>query len=533
MRFLNIVRRQIDTALLNPIRSLKKRYIPLLLIYFSYGLAGFSAIALSFWEKSGLSLSAEQLISISVWVMVPWTLKMVFGQMVDSVALFGNRRQSYIFLGAFLMIVGSVLLAGLAGRYDWIMWIGNEYVIYLLSSVFMTFGFVIQDVTADTMTTEVVDRTEIIQRKVRARSAQSVQSELSMVQLLGRLALSLAAFSVAGFGGWLAQHLPYETIFWMTLSIPFISCIGVLFIRLEKIEDHERKPLNKQILFWGLVFAVFSVVMAVSDMPFAQEIVFAVSLILLSAMMAIITKELSPQKRRVLALTLLVLFFYRITPYTGPGLQWWMIDQLGFDQAFFGILAQLGAFVALLILWFFSDFIANKPIRSVLIFLVIADTVMSLPELGLYFGVQDLLGLSAQTVALFDTALGSPLVNISMVPLLALLAFYAPVGYRGTWFAIGASLMNLALSGGQILTKYLNQIFEVTREIVDQTGTVTVPADYSQLGILMIVRLIIGLALPLVAILLFLRKTPRVGTELIKEDLSEEAPIPPRKRVEE
>jgi len=512
---------------------MKRRYIPLLLIYFAYGLSGFSAIALSFWEKETLTLSAEQLISISVWVMVPWTLKMVFGQMVDSVTLFGNRRKSYIFVGAFFMVIGSILLACLAGDYEWIGWIGGEYAVYLLSAIFMTFGFVIQDVTADTMTTEVVERTEIKKGKKVKRPDEVVQSELSMVQLLGRLALSLAAFSVAGFGGWLAQNVPYETIFWMTLAIPFLSCVGVLFIRLEKIQAHERKPLNKQILLWGFIFAIFSVVMAVSDLPFAQEIVFGVSLILLSAMMCIITKDLPKAKFRVLALTLLVLFLYRLTPYTGPGLQWWMIDALGFDQMFFGVLAQLGALVALLILWFFSDFIANKPVRSVLIFLVFADTIMSLPELGLYFGIHDTLGLSAQAVAMFDTALGSPLINISMVPLLALLAFYAPAGYRGTWFAIGASLMNLALSGGQILTKYLNQAFEVTREVLDEAGTILVPEDYTELGTLMIVRLIVGFALPLFAILLFLRKTPRVAPEFIQGDLSEQAPIPPQKKVDE
>jgi len=210
-----------------------------------------------------------------------------------------------------------------------------------------------------------------------------------------------------------------------------------------------------------------------------------------------------------------------------------MIDQLGFDQMFFGVLAQLGALVALLVLWFFSDFIANKPIRSVLIFLVFMDAIMSLPELGLYFGLHDALGMSAQSVALFDTALGSPLVNISMVPLLALLAFYAPAGYRGTWFAIGASLMNLALSGGRILTKYLNEIFVVTREVIDEQGAVLVSADYSDLGILMIVRTVFAFIIPLLAILLFLRKTPRISPEFVQEDISEQAPIPPQKRVEE
>jgi len=522
---------QLNKALLTPVKALKKRYIPLLLVYFAYGLSGFSAIALSFWEKESLSLSTEQLISISVWVMIPWTLKMVFGQMVDSVPLFGSNRKGYIFLGAIFMMIGAVLLAGLAGRYEWIMWIGSEYTIYLLSAVFTTFGFVIQDVTADTMSTEVVERTEIKEEKLVNRSEKDIQGDLAMVQVLGRLALSLAIFLVAGLGGWLAANFSYEVIFWATIIIPVISCIGVLFVRLEKVKEHERKPVNLKILSGGLAFAVFSVVMAVIDHPFSQEIVFGVSLLLLSFMLYLVTRDIPKAKFKILLFTMIALFLYRATALmgVGPGLNWWTIDVLGFDQAFFGVLAQIGAGVALLVLWFFSDFIANRPVRSVLIFLVFFGSIMSLPELGLFYRIHEFLGLEAKTIALFDTALGSPLAHISMVPLLALIAFYAPAGYRGTWFAIGASLMNLALTAGNLLTKYLNRIFVITREVLDETGKVLVSQNYDDLGILMICRLVLSFVIPFLAILFFLRKTPETSQVGVIEDISDEAPIPSRK----
>ncbi|MEK9142729.1 MAG: hypothetical protein AAB308_16870, partial [Nitrospirota bacterium] len=61
---------------------------------------------------------------------------------------------------------------------------------------------------------------------------------------------------------------------------------------------------------------------------------------------------------------------------------------------------------------------------------------------------------------------------------------------------------NLALSFSQLGTKYLNEIFVVTREVRDQaTGTIQTPADYSPLGDLLITQLLLGLALPFVAIL--------------------------------
>jgi hypothetical protein len=61
---------------------------------------------------------------------------------------------------------------------------------------------------------------------------------------------------------------------------------------------------------------------------------------------------------------------------------------------------------------------------------------------------------------LTDTALASPFDYIAQVLMLTLVAIYAPEGKKGTWFALMASLMNIALSAGGLLTKYLNKIFD-------------------------------------------------------------------------
>lgn len=63
-----------------------------------------------------------------------------------------------------------------------------------------------------------------------------------------------------------------------------------------------------------------------------------------------------------------------------------------------------------------------------------------------------------------------------------------------------ASFTNLALSLSQLGTKYLNQIHVITREVRDQTGALQVPADYGQLGDLLILQLLLSFALPFAAI---------------------------------
>ena len=57
------------------------------------------------------------------------------------------------------------------------------------------------------------------------------------------------------------------------------------------------------------------------------------------------------------------------------------------------------------------------------------------------------------------------------------------------------------MSASQLGTKYLNQIFEVTREIRDPvTQAVKATADYSQLGTLFMISIALGLIVPFAAI---------------------------------
>jgi hypothetical protein len=81
-----------------------------------------------------------------------------------------------------------------------------------------------------------------------------------------------------------------------------------------------------------------------------------------------------------------------------------------------------------------------------------------------------------------------------MIPLLTLVAIYAPSGHRATWFALMASLMNLALVAGALGTKYVNLLFPVNR------------GAYENLPALVIAVMIVGLVLPLSAILAFARR---------------------------
>ena len=125
--------KNIKNSLINPIKHFKLRYLPLLMIYFAYGMSGISSVAETFWVKKELNLSAAALVSLGVWLSLPWTIKMVFGQLVDSVPIFGSQRRVYVYIGATFIALGTILLIGLAGDYEWVKFTTKENV-YIISN---------------------------------------------------------------------------------------------------------------------------------------------------------------------------------------------------------------------------------------------------------------------------------------------------------------------------------------------------------------------------------------------------------------
>ena len=171
---------------------------------------------------------------------------------------------------------------------------------------------------------------------------------------------------------------------------------------------------------------------------------------------------------------------------------------LGFDEGFYGTLAQVGAGLSLVGAWLFSDVITRQPIPKVLLWLTVLGTILTLPSLALALRwdewTEQMFGFGARTIAFVDTTVSSPFVELSMIPALTLVALNAPPGRRATWFALMASLMNVALVAGQLQTKYLNLLFDVDR------------GSYENLPVLVGAVLLIGFVVPVAGVLAFGRR---------------------------
>jgi len=366
----------------------------------------------------------------------------------------------------------------------------SKKAVYIFASVIAVTGFVMQDVVADTMTTEVIDKNQ---------PQEKINQELATIQVLARLSLGFAIFITGWIGGELADvfHDHREIVFQISLFVPLLSILGVSLVKLNPVPV---SPINKQVLFGGLIFAIFIVLMGYNDVPYSQEIIFVISISVVLYLLSDLINDLDASTIRHIKMAMIIIFVYRAMPSVGAGLSWWEIDILGFDESFFAKLSAIGGGIALAGMWFSAKFIIKRDIAEVLIFLTIIGTLLSLPIVAMYYDIHTLLGFDARTVALVDTAIASPFDYIAQVLMLTLVAIYAPEGKKGTWFALMASLMNIALSAGGLFTKYLNQIFVVSREIVTD-GVVTTAQDYSALGDLLWIVIIIGFVVPIVTII--------------------------------
>lgn len=478
------------SSLLRPILALRRTYLPLLMVYFAYGALGLIDVTRDMWIKERLTLTPAELAGIGVWLSLPWTVKMVFGQLVDSVPIFGSQRRSYILIGAVFTACGMLTLAGAAG--GWIAFNRADH-LYVLGAMLIVAGTVIQDVVADAMSTEVVSR---VDAAGNARPEDEIRAELGMVQVLGRLAVGIGILAVAGLSGWLAQFLARETVFLLGLVIPAIPALGVLLIRSE---SSERRPIDWRILVGGVGFGIVVLALALGGLPFAQEFIFVISMLVICTMLFFVTRELDAKTRREILFTVIIIFAFRATPSVGDGYFWWTLDVLKFDEAFYGNLRQTAAIIAIAAMWIFSKQLTEYSVTTVLFWLAVAGAILSLPNISLFFGfyhwTEETFGFGARAIAVVDAAAASPFAQLGMIPLLTLIAFYAPAGHRATWFALMASLMNMALVAGQLQTKYLNELFIVQR------------GDYSELGLLLITAAVLGFVLPIGAILFFGRRT--------------------------
>ena len=537
----NPIWRWIDDTFLDLGRQFRWTYLPPLMVYLASGVSGLTAIVGTFFIKDYLDLSATFLAGLAFWAGIPWILKMPLGHLVD---LIWRKKAILVYIGASLIALSIGIMYGVIAHTEAMGEIMKVEAWFVIAALLAPTGYVVQDVVADAMTVEAVPT---IDEHGNPYSDSEIKMMHTTMQTLGRIAIiggliAVSLLNITMFKGVedMSEEMKvaiYADVYLLALVIPIISIIGVILAayllkrRARELHEqgHDNESIDK-ILFapdgethpnwWilggSIIFAAFTLIMGISEVPLAQEIIFLGSMSIILFVMYRLLLELDPSVRKMLVGTAVIIFVFRAVPLHGPGLFWFEVDVLKFDQHFLSVLSLIASVLALFGMVLLRPMMAKRSIGFVVVILTIAGGILSLPNIGLYYGVHEWTAahtggvVDARFIAVIDTAMESPLGQVAMIPMLAWIAKNAPPHLKATFFAVMASFVNLALSASTLGTKYLNEIYLVTREVRDRaTDVIKIAADYSELGWLMIIVAIISLLAPLLTVTLIQRSALR------------------------
>ena len=531
----------IDAVVFDLARQMRWTFLPPLMVYFAAGFSGLTGIVGTFFVKEYLDLSAAYLAGLAFWAGLPWALKMPLGHLVD---IIWRWKWLLVYLGAGLIGLSVFIMYLVLTQTEMMEAVMPISAWYITSFLMAPCGLVVQDAVADAMSVEAVPKVDAEGNPISEDTSRALHTTM---QTLGRFALiggtvAVAVLNINMFSGIEdlaaeAKRQVYANIYLAALAIPLVSVSGVMLAGVQKWRarhnllktglspeaadalferpDEDTKP-NPWYFIGGGAFVALTLAVGLGGLPYGQEIIFAGSMAIVLFLMRQLIAVLSPAKARTLIGTAVIIFMFRAVPRPGDGITWFNIDVLGFDQQFLSVLSLITSVLTLVGMVVLRPLMASKPIVWIIVMLTIAGGVLTLPNIGLYYGIQDVTApltggvVDARFIAILDTAIESPLGQVAMIPMLAWIARNAPNDLKATFFAVMASFTNLALSASSLTTKYLNEIFIVTREVTDpETGAVTVPADYSQLGVLLIVVTLITVGVPLLVVWLVQRSPLR------------------------
>lgn len=515
-------------------RHFRWTFLPPLMVYFAAGISGITGIVGAFFVKDYLGLSAAFLAGLTFWVGLPWALKMPLGHLVD---IIWRWKSLLIYLGASLITASLLIMYTLVSAPEYLTPFMSVEAWFVLSALLSPCGYVVQDAVADAMSVEAVPKMDSDGQPYSEASTKSMHTTM---QMMGRIALigglvAVALLNIFMFSGVDSMSetdkaVIYGRIYLMALIIPMISVSGIILAAVMKSRsrsklqsqgmsedkifnqlDQPAEPIKANYWYFGggLAFIVIALTLGLADFSYSKETVFAGSLCIVLFLMFQLMKNLDPNTARALVGTAIIIFVFRAVPLPGPGITWFEIDVLGFDQQFLSVLTLITSLLTLLGMIVLRPFMATRSIAFIVVLLTLAQGILSLPNIGLYYGVHHWTAamtggfVDARFIALIDAAIESPLGQVAMIPMLAWIAKNAPSSLKATFFAVMASFTNLALSASSLMTKYLNDFFLVTREVRNRdTGLIEVAADYSALGWLLIAVALVALIAPLITILL-------------------------------
>jgi folate/biopterin transporter len=352
----------------------------ILLVYFVQGILGLARLAVSFFLKDDLGMTPAEVSAMLGIVILPWTIKPLFGFMSDGLPILGYRRRPYL------------LFSGVLGAASWIA-LGTVVETPWQATLAISLGSLsvaIADVIADSLVVE------------RAR-----KESLSRVGSLQALCWGTSAFGgllTAYLSGFLLERFSTQIIFLITASFPLLIALGVTLITEE--------PIQARIDIANIKQQVGQLKNAVTQ--------------------------------KSIWLPTLFLFIWQATPTADSAFFFFTTNELGFQPEFLGRVRLVTSLAAILGAWLFQRFLKGVPFRTIFFWSTVMSTVLGMTMLLLVTHANRAIGIDDHWFSLGDSLVLTVMGQIAFMPVLVLAARLCPPGVEATLFALLMSVTNLA-----------------------------------------------------------------------------------------
>jgi predicted MFS family arabinose efflux permease len=269
------------------------------LVYFAQGIGQVSGLVgqpLNFYLKNALGFTPSQIAAWMSILIIPWTIKPLYGLLSDFLPIMGSRRKSWLLIMNMLAATGFIMLFGATGI--------HAIITALLIS---SFGTAFCDVVTDALMVE--------QGRITGKTQQFQGTQWMWMAVASIFSSILGGYLCEWFSPASALHIASA----VTIFAPMLVFACVWFL----IKDEPAKISAEQFKSTGKSY-------------------------------------LKVLKSKKIIFVALFTAFWNFSPGFGTPFYFFMTDTLKFDQSFIGQLGAIGSVASVIGAWAFTRWLAPK-----------------------------------------------------------------------------------------------------------------------------------------------------------------------------
>ena len=425
--------------------------LAIMAIYFVEGALGLARLAQTFLLKDEMHLGPAELSAISGILVLPWTVKPLYGFLSDGFPLFGYRRRSYLVLAGLVGFSSYALLAnGFSGMVDETsnnMALSVTIALFMLSSASIAFS----DVVAD----------GIVVQKTREANEQGGDPALAGgLQSLCWGSAAIGGLISAYFSGSLLETMSPRQVFGIASFLPLIVALMSLSI--------EEKPIDKGVR----IDATTSNGSSIEIFDRNDKLV---------SVKQQISDLWEALRQPSIFKPVLFIFLWQATPTSEGAMLYFLTNDIGFGPEFLGRVRLVTAASSLFGVWLYQNSLRTVPIKDVLLWTSIVSVPLGLTQLLLISHYNRNIGIPDAAFVFGDDVALSILGELAFLPTLVLAARLCPAGVEAVLFATLMSIYNGASTIGTELGAGLTKLLGVTESDFSNLALLTIICNVSSL----------------------------------------------------